>query len=113
MSPRHEAIRHTIESYRKSIKRLYPDATFDTEFVLGTTVSEFIEYIESKMQPGMTWENKKQKWQLIKIHKSMDSERGFYDYFNYKNFMPAWKMSRGFVADPTKISPLDRDADTV
>ncbi len=117
LSTRDRNISIAVESFRKRIKSIYPDAIFETEFVLGTTIPEWVLYLESLMQSGMTWENKKEKWCIrsIKPMHQFDvmAAEGFYAYFHYTNMKPEWKKVKGFVADPNNFSPIDRNADQV
>lgn len=118
ISQRDKAIRDWVDSYRIRVKREYPNAEFNTEFVLGCTIPEFVAYAETLMAPGMTWENKHEKWQF-KVVTARDRlappAEEFYRYYNYTNLKPVWKVrkAKGFIADPTKTSPLDRDGDQV
>lgn len=117
ITPRDKAIRDWVESYRARIKSVYPKAVFETEFILGCSVPEFVAYIESLMQPGMSWDNKAGKWEIkvtIGWNPLLREEPGeFYRYYHYTNMRPVWKKVKGFIADPSSVSPLDRDGDQV
>jgi len=117
MTPRERVIDKTLESYRQQIRSIYPNAVFDTEFVLGISIPEYLAYLEERMQPGMTWEDKKGKWRVAAIRKmnefDLTTGEGFYGFFHYTNRRPEWTKPKGFVANPDKPSPLDRDADQV
>lgn len=117
ITPRDKAIRDWVESYRGKIKYMYPKATFETEFVLGCSIPDFVAYIETLMQPGMSWDNKARLWhvQVIKSwsQKTAGDANQFYKYFHYTNMRPVWKKQKGFIADPAGVSPLDRDGDQV
>jgi hypothetical protein len=54
---REAAIKRIIASYRAKILRIYPTAQFAEEQLLGCSLSELGNYIESKFRDGMTWEN--------------------------------------------------------
>jgi hypothetical protein len=109
------ALAAIVNSYRRKIFHYYPKAVFDTEFTLGINTTQWAEYIESIMEPGMTWENYNIKWCMVVV-KSADKfdfsdAAQFYEYYNYMNYKPRWKKPNGFVADPNNPSPLDRYAD--
>lgn len=113
ITPRDKAIRDWVESYRRRIKAAYPKAVFETEYVLGCTIPEFVTFIETKFQPGMTWENKSEKWlikMLMPYTRQVESDAAlFYKFYHHTNMVPAWKKPKGFIADPSGTSPLDRE----
>jgi hypothetical protein len=64
---------------------------------LGCTVEFFINYLESKFLPGMTWENHgKNGWHIDHIKPlslyNLENEKEFKEACNYKNLQPLWAI---------------------
>lgn len=62
---------------------------------LGCSLSEFKEYISSKFQPGMTWENRgKDTWHLDHIRPlasfDLTKREDFLQACHYTNYQPLW-----------------------
>lgn len=67
---------------------------------LGCLISEFKRHLESKFQPGMSWENKGRyvgQWCIFntKFLDDFDLEDPIdrHIYFHYENFIPKWNWS--------------------
>ena len=75
--------------YALHLKGWQKNSNFDK--YIGCTHKELIVYLESKFQPGMTWENKGQ-WHIDHIIplSSATSEAQLYDLCHYSNLQPLW-----------------------
>lgn len=98
-----------VEALRLRIRRLYPNAEYDMEFVIGISTLEWSKLIEVQMVAGMQWENYA-KWRMAPRDPLVQpvTAEGFYQFFHHTNWRPVWRRPRGFVADPEQPSPLDR-----
>jgi len=63
---------------------------------LGCTIPEFIKYIESKFQPGMSWDNYGKEWHLDHIiplsNFDLTNSEQFRKATHYTNYQPLWKV---------------------
>ena len=61
---------------------------------LGCSISELKEYIESKFQLGMTWENRGKEWHIDHIiplsNFNLQNRQEFLVANNYSNLQPLW-----------------------
>ena len=81
-----------------------------TETLMGCTVEQARDHIESQFADGMTWDNWSiDGWHLdhIRPYSSFDfrDERQQYVCFNYRNFMPLW-ASKNMIKNDT-YEPVD------
>jgi len=84
------AIRSNItNSFKRGSNKFRKDAR--TEKILGCTIKEFIEYIQSKFTDGMTLENHGE-WHLdhIKPISLANTEKEVIELNHYTNFQPLW-----------------------
>ena len=129
-TPRETAKSRIIASYRRKIVRLFPNAKFDEEFVLGCSAEKFIDELEKKFKPGMSWENYGKLWCVANYEKLnakflTSNAEAFYSYFNHVSFEPKFNEElggrlgnlyrkskpKGFTAEPGKMSPFDQPGD--
>lgn len=87
---------HNVISRRSKFKTTQSPKT---EQLLGCTITEFMDYITSLFQPGMSWDNYGQ-WHLdhIKPLAIAQSEQEIYDLCHYTNYQPLWafdNLSKG------------------
>lgn len=113
-----EKINVYLNDYRKKLKEKEPfrilvsyfhinvrmalKKNYETSYCeyLGCTIKEYKAYLESKFQPGMTWENygkakkNEKRWQIDHIIPQskfdLSNKENWYKCFNYKNTQPLW-----------------------
>ena len=77
--------------YRVAGKKVKKQEAMD---LLGCTFEEYQEYLESKFQPGMTWENHaREGWHIdhiLPLKESEVSEEEKLKRLHYKNTQPLW-----------------------
>jgi hypothetical protein len=78
-------------SFRRGTNQFKKSAK--TENILGCTIEEFRNYIESKFTEGMNWKNR-DKWHLdhIKPIALAESEEDIIKLNHYTNFQPLWAI---------------------
>ncbi len=82
---------------RYAVKKQKTEKTSKTKELLGCNLQFFRNYLESKFQEGMNWNNygnKKNQWSLdhilcCELFDLTDSKQQFF-CFNYKNIQPLW-----------------------
>jgi hypothetical protein len=91
-----EILRAGLRNALRKAKANLPVGTHRTPYVLkmlGMPLDEFLIYIESKFQTGMTWQNHGQ-WHLDHIRPvasfDMLNEASHEACFHYSNFQPLW-----------------------
>lgn len=93
---RHVKIKHALTTrIREELKNCLLDKKYKTIVYLGCTIPEFILYLESKFQTGMTWENYGfYGWHIdhIKPCASFDltDTKQQKKCFHYTNLQPLW-----------------------
>ena len=81
---------------RTSCRRIIGKSLKDQEIIdlLGCTLEEYKDYLESKFQPGMTWENHtKDGWHIdhiLPLKESEVSEEEKLKRLHYTNTQPLW-----------------------
>jgi len=81
-------------SFKRSLEGTYKKSK-KTEHILGCTIQEFIEHLQSHFKPGMTLENHGQgedKWNIDHIIpiSSAKTEDEIYKLNHYTNLQPLW-----------------------
>lgn len=81
-------IRSAINHYI-NLKHIKPNKKIES--ILGCTIEEFIAYIESKFEDGMSWENRKE-WHIDHIIpiSSATTEEEVIKLNHYTNLQPLW-----------------------
>lgn len=83
------------DRFRKALKNDYKNGSAVTD--LGCSIEEFKKYLESKFQPGMSWD----KFHNGEIHLdhikplcifNLQDEKQLKEALNYKNLQPLWKL---------------------
>lgn len=94
LTPKEDALRRLIASYRSKILRIYPSAVFTAEQLLGCSEEELGRYVESKFRDGMSWENygANKVWSFSSINKWSNLDLGdpavFYSAVRFDSFVP-------------------------
>ena len=78
---------------RNRIYKTIKNSNLKTEELIGIELEEFILYLESKFEKGMTWENYGD-WQIDHIIplSSGKNEYELYSLCHYTNLQPLWKL---------------------
>jgi hypothetical protein len=90
------------KSFKRSCEGTYKKGK-KTEYILGCTLEEFTQYLQSQFKPGMTLENHGQgpgKWNMDHIIpiSFAKTEEEIYKLNHYTNFQPLWweeNMAKG------------------
>ena len=94
--------------HRVTGKRLRDNKVTD---LLGCTLEEYKEYLESKFQEGMTWENhKKDGWHIdhiLPLKESEVSEEEKLKRLHYTNTQPLWAKDNISKGNKTVYNPED------
>ena len=79
-----------VRARQQKFRKLKPD---HTDAVLGCTWAEFTAYIESKFQPGMSWNNQ-HLWHLDHIKPlswfNLEDPQQYKESAHYTNYQPLW-----------------------
>jgi hypothetical protein len=79
-----------VRARQQKFRKLKPD---HTDAVLGCTWAEFTTYIESKFQPGMSWDNQ-HLWHLDHIKPlswfNLEDPQQYKESAHYTNYQPLW-----------------------
>lgn len=100
-TPKADALRRIIASYRSKILRIYPSAVFASEQTLGCSEEELATYIESKFRDGMNWENygANKVWSFSSLNKWSSLDLGnpdvFYAAVRFSSFVPVLNSEMG------------------
>jgi hypothetical protein len=126
-SPIHYRIRKTLKSrIRKLFKaKKYNDIIYlekvrdgiyilpASEMLLGMHPIKFLEYIESKLLPGMTWDNYGcggNKWEIdhIKCISSFDltNKTDLMAINHYTNLLPMWSKDNNLKSGKAELDPI-------
>jgi len=99
-------LRKNIRSRTKQLVSSY----FSTSKYLGCSTEEFKQYLESKFQPGMTWDNYgcgRYKWNIDHIiplssfNLTVESER--YIACNFLNMRPLWHIDNVLKSNKKEV----------
>lgn len=92
-------IRNQFKRYFKNKSLVTNIESTKTEILLGCTMQEFVLYIESIFEDGMTWENygnKKNQWNIDHIIPvsscNFEDSNSILEIFNFKNCRPMWAI---------------------
>lgn len=108
------AMTQILAAYRRKIRRVYPLAEFEDDFVLDCSIESFASYLEQQFGTMHSWESYGRTWQVTnkQSRRGLDltNARIFYDHFHHTSYRvdPLPGEVRGFRAVPGTKHPVDR-----
>lgn len=87
-----------VSRQNKAIKSDKGDKSGRTRVLLGISIKDYITYLKSKFEPGMSMDNKGILWEVDHLIPrtafNLKLPEHQLIFFNYKNTMPRWKTTR-------------------
>jgi hypothetical protein len=98
-----------LRSYRKKIRRRYPNAQIDQEQLLACSVENFAKYLEERFEAGMTWGNYGKVWQVVNTNSPHSEE--VQSRYRYDAYVPTFTESLGTERASTLTHSGDGEVD--